>query len=580
MNSKKYSLLYPKEDVVYKKISLTTMHDLGLDSICKQLSVKEAEQNMILNILSKTCDDAYVIGYRCDVFEDILNNKKMREDLMEILDRINFIRDYGGINQEYDEKTNIWDLMHRLDEINDYIKCVDALHECLSDKKIKSEGLIGLREYIEKIYSDNGFAQLKEDISKLNFDTSKLKSITVGINLNSRFEAVGIGLVSINNKYFTESGIISNFCGHISSKDKINDDVKWKENYKYHSLETHDFSSATEFLHKAAGMGLALKNPIFATTGVAAVAEDDSTKEITHYMDRVVNQMISGMVKKLKDVLNRYVSITITDMTDLIPELFYYIKWAEFVEKQTEKGTHFAKPEVIKTSDKDKQDVFLAKARGIYNIKLAVSDEGKSENIVTNDIDFDKEHRVYILTGANRGGKTTITQTIGQLFVLAQGGIYIPGEEFKFSPTDCVYTHFPADEDKTFDLGRLGEECKRFKEMYSESTEKSLLLMNETFSTTSFEEGYYIARDSVRAILSKGVRTVYNTHMHKLAYDIDELNNDNNQGKAYSLIVHNEGEKRSYKIEIAPPTGKSFASDIAKKYGVTYDLLTKRDLTI
>ena len=43
--------------------------------------------------------------------------------------------------------------------------------------------------------------------------------------------------------------------------------------------------------------------------------------------------------------------------------------------------------------------------------------------------------------------------------------------------------------------------------------------MNESFSTTSFEEGYYIAKDSVRAILHKGMRTIYNTHMHKLAFD-------------------------------------------------------------
>lgn len=53
------------------------------------------------------------------------------------------------------------------------------------------------------------------------------------------------------------------------------------------------------------------------------------------------------------------------------------------------------------------------------------------------------------------------------------------------------------------DLGRLGEECKRFKAIYEEADSRSLLLMNESFSTTSFEEGYYIAKDSVRAILHK-----------------------------------------------------------------------------
>ena len=102
------------------------------------------------------------------------------------------------------------------------------------------------------------------------------------------------------------------------------------------------------------------------------------------------------------------------------------------------------------------------------------------------------------------------------------------------------------------------------------------MLLNETFSTTSFEEGYYIAKDSVRAILDKGIRTIFNTHMHKLAFDIGEMNDENADGKAYSLIIHSDGSRRSYKIELAPPAGKSYASDIAEKYGVTYDMLVNR----
>lgn len=54
-------------------------------------------------------------------------------------------------------------------------------------------------------------------------------------------------------------------------------------------------------------------------------------------------------------------------------------------------------------------------------------------------------------------------------------------DSFSFHPADCIYTHFPADEDKTMDLGRLGEECRRFRQIYSDSMKNSLLLLNETF---------------------------------------------------------------------------------------------------
>ena len=211
MESKKYSLLFPNGDFKCKKISDTAMHDLGFDQICKKLSPKESEQNYIMKVMSQMYAEPEAAEYRCDIFEDVLGSRELRDNLMKVLDRISFLKDYGSFKREYDENSGMWDLMHRLDEINDYIQCVDSLHECLEGKNIHSKGFIGLKEYVEKIYSDNGFDELKKDISQLNFDTSELKSITIGINLNNRFEAEGIGLISINSKYFTKPGVLGNF---------------------------------------------------------------------------------------------------------------------------------------------------------------------------------------------------------------------------------------------------------------------------------------------------------------------------------------------------------------------------------
>ena len=59
--------------------------------------------------------------------------------------------------------------------------------------------------------------------------------------------------------------------------------------------------------------------------------------------------------------------------------------------------------------------------RDVYNLKLGIkSANGENLNIVTNDIDFNDDRRIYILTGPNRGGKTTITQAVGLAFLLAQ----------------------------------------------------------------------------------------------------------------------------------------------------------------
>lgn len=570
---KKISLLYPKgENEGFQIMSEVTMHDLGFDTICEAVAdKKDAQQAMIMRVLSKMTDDPYVARYRSDIFEDIYKNPDMCKRMMEILDKINFLRDYGSFKKKYEEASGIWELMHRLEEINEYIGYVEAIYQCLSIADIQSEGLLGLREYINEIYHDNGFEDLKKDISKLKSSTQDLKSVTVGINLNERFEADSIGLISINNKYFTKSNVIGNFYDKIASRNPIKDGTTWDGAYKFHPINPvkEDFQNTLE---KSVMVNVASSNPLLVGN-LAAVPTGDAAEDVTRYMDRVTNHMLSLIVKNLRDTLNKYVSVSITEITNLIPEFSYYIRFAEYIKKLEKHGLKFSKPQIADEKESD----CMMRARGIYNMKLASVAISEQTEIITNDLDYDKEHLVYILTGANRGGKTTITQAIGQLFVLAQGGIRIPGESFLFQPVDAVYTHFPADEDKTMDLGRLGEECKRFKELYFAATKNSLLLLNETFSTTSFEEGYFIAKDAIRAVLHKGIRTLYNTHMHKLAFDIDSFNEEDNEGKAVSLIVKAETGLRSFKVEMAPPEGMSYAKDIAEKYGVTYEMLMEEN---
>lgn len=548
------SLLTPPACVPdYKILSDAAIHDLGLDYLCGQITEKKSEQTLCLSILSKMTDNAEVTRYRSDVFSDIYRNEAMRDEMLRILDKINFLRDYGSIGRTYEESAGIWDLMHRLDELKDYIQCVEAIFKSLSDADVHSEGLLRLQKYIDDLYHDNGFAELKKDIESLRATTADLRSVTVGINLNERFEADGIGLISINGKYFTKSSLIDNFCEKISMKDMIKSDTDWKEEYKYHPIAAETSKMPD----------------IVSRRGIALIPDGDMMEDIPRYMNRVTSQMLTSVVKKLKSILDQYVSVTITDITDLIPEFIYYVRFAEYIKKLSSHGLHFCKGNLSAEVVEER----MMRAKAFYNLKLAAMVVEKKETIVSNDLDFDREHLVYVLTGANRGGKTTVTQAVGLLFVLAQGGIYVPADSFSFHPADCIYTHFPTDEDKTMDLGRLGEECRRFRQIYSDCTKNSLLLLNETFSTTSFEEGYFIAKDAVRAILDKGIRTIYNTHMHKLAENLEELNCSYQDVKAVSLIVKADGGNRSFQIEMAPPEGMSYADDIARKYGVTYEML-------
>ena len=553
-----------------KLLSETAVHDLGLDSVCKKLSDKAQEQSLILGVMSRICADPEVVQFRLDVFEDIYNNPGFRARMLEILDKIDFLRNYGSFRRDNEETSGTWDLVHRLEEIRDYIGYVEALQECLGKANIKSKGLTGLMTYIDNIYKDNAFKELKQDVANLKANTSNLKSVTVGINLNERFEAKEIGLISINGKPFTKSLILENFTSRLAGRDNLNEDGTWDGSTRFQQFSTSsDAGDGFMGMIKARAM---LTNPMLAMT-LASVPDEDMSKDVTRHMDRISDHILSKTVKNLKEVLNKYVGLSIMNITALIPEFIYYVRWAEYVKRHVDNGFAFSKAALL---PQDKTGVSMH-AGDFYNLKLADFVE-KASDIVVNDLDFDEQRNLYLLTGANRGGKTTITQAVGLLYVLAQGGIFVPAGRFEFRPVDDIFTHYPADEDKTLDYGRLGEECKRFRELFAQCSPDSLLLLNETFSTTSFEEGFFIAKDAVRAILKKGTRCIYNTHMHKLAADLESLNAESAaegaEVKAESLVALSDGGQRSFKVKVAPPQGMSYARDIAEKYGVTYEMLT------
>lgn len=563
------SILSPREleDYEYQSISETAFHDLGMDIICSKLTNKPEEQSMIRRVLSRITADPEVVQYRCDVFADFMHFPDMRNQMLKLLEKVNYLQDYVRKKRNYDKLEGAWDLLHRLAEINDYIACVEMMVQCLEGTDISSEGLLHLKEVFAAVYHDAAFEELKKDIASLKATTANLKSVTLGINLNDRFEADSIGLISINDKPFSQSNILADFLGKITAREDVKKGNDWNGSYSYQAVNSADVKNSAAFENMMVGITAGI-NPLMGLgLGLAKMQNHEQGTEVMQYMDRISNHLIGAVVKNLKGVLDKYVTISIYRIANLVPEFIYYIRWAEYMEDLMARGYTLCEAHIAEEDGKER----VMHARGLYNLKLASASE--AETIVTNDLDFDSEHRVYILTGANRGGKTTITQAVGQLFVLAQGGIYVPAESFTFHPADNIFTHFPADEDKTMDFGRLGEECSRFRELYNAATENSLMLLNETFSTTSFEEGYYIAKDASRAILKKGVRTIYNTHMHKLAMELDQIDDGSFTDHAASLVMRSDEGKRSYKVYVAPPEGLSYARDIAEKYGVTYEML-------
>lgn len=511
-------------------VSSDAIKDLDIAYIVEMVSKNDTEKKWILEILQCICTDRETIQYRAEIFDDFIKDQELRRNLADIVGELKVLKEIQNSRISVVDYSCVWQLINRLKELYSYIVCIEKLKECLQKAKPQSEGLQQLSKLVNKVYTGSGFEYLKQDVDRLTEDVSKLKSLTLGVNLDGDLNPVEVQLISINKtKYKDEdSSILKSFAS------------------------------------------------VFAGTFATSVVQGNQHEidPLMNALTKRVDELLHVTVEDLRVTLNKYVDISGYQVTKLIPELIYYLRFAEITKKLCKCGLPMTKAIM---QDEEKEDI-----QEFYNIKLGLFDLDKSgdQDIVKNNLHFNEHHREYILTGPNMGGKTILTQGIGLLYLFAQNGLYVPAKKACLRPVDHIFTHFPADENTTVELGRLGEESKRVHDIIENATANSLILLNESFSTTSFSEGLYIAKDVVKAFNYLKARVIYNTHMHELAAEAIEMNVDYNEttGKSVvdsikSLVMGIEGGRRNYVVQIASPTGSSYANDIARKYGIDFNNL-------
>ena len=153
-------------------------------------------------------------------------------------------------------------------------------------------------------------------------------------------------------------------------------------------------------------------------------------------------------------------------------------------------------------------------ARGLYDVCLALH---VGERIVGNDVDAEGLS-LLVLTGANRGGKSTFLRALGLAQLMMQSGMFVGAEAFQADVCAGVFTHYRREEDAAMEGGKLDEELARMSEIADHITRDCLLLLNESFASTNEREGSEIARQVVRAMLDRRIKVCLVTHMYDLAH--------------------------------------------------------------
>jgi DNA mismatch repair ATPase MutS len=159
-------------------------------------------------------------------------------------------------------------------------------------------------------------------------------------------------------------------------------------------------------------------------------------------------------------------------------------------------------------------------ASGLYDPLLVIHGE---RHPAGSDIDA-QASLLVVITGANQGGKSTFLRALGCAQLMMQAGMFVAARAFTGAVAVGVYTHFKREEDESMVMGKFDEELFRMSNIVNRIEPGSLLLCNESLSSTNEREAAIVGGDIVEGLLDCGVRVHLVTHMYafgrRLASDI------------------------------------------------------------
>lgn len=500
-----------------------TIKDLALWEIVDSIARGEAEKRILRDIFTKLPEDINDIRFRQEILKDFMENESLADELTEVLDLIRTLKDYADMKPAMMRQENtLYILLEKLRELSVYVKVTENIVNCLKRYNVNSSGLQRILVQLEAIVDDKWFLQAKADIEKMLESLSNVRSALIGVNFTPDLNIEQVCLVEFHQ-------------------------FPLKSKYKVAEI--------------AASMGSIINAGSAGTSMGTSMGNVRVVDPLLVTMTPQIEKHLKKHFKKIKHIMEGYVQIDGTFITEMYDGLIFYLAMERFARRLQKEGCEICMPVL-----KDTHGSFEIK--DLYNVRLFLAHE---KNIVKNDFSFSRKENLYILTGPNRGGKTIIEQSLGIISLMASIGSFVTASSCIGRPFSNILTHFPIDENMTINYGRLGEEAVRVKEIVAAANENTLILFNETYSTTSATDGLYLSMDLLRVLKELGSAVIFNTHIHELAKAISEMNQWDGESDVISIVMEIKDNVNTFRIKRSEPELKSYAKNIAQKYEITYE---------
>ncbi len=398
-----------------------------------------------------------------------------------------------------------------LDSVDLYCYGVVKLHSSLSSLTVNSEGLLSFSSYLESYIASDKFKEMLEHTKILKQGLDEVK-YTLFIKENK------IRVENYKNEEDYGKTILEVF-------------------ERFRQFDVEDFKA--EF-HKS---------------------------EYANHIEIEILKCVAKLNRALFDDLEGY-CLTYENFIDeyikkFNKEVQFYISYLEYIKPLEDLQLRFCYPQTVQSKNDIQNQEGFDMALGH---KLAKEDRA----VVSNDFYLKGKERIIIVTGPNQGGKTTFARAFGQIHFLASLGLKVPGSKAKLLLFDNIFTHFEKEESIQTLIGKLENDLVRIKDILEKATDRSIVIMNEIFSSTSLHDALFLAQQVLKEIIEADSLCVFVTFLDALTELSDKI------VSMTSTVKDDDVSLRTYKIIRRQADGIAYAISIAKKHSLTYECLIDR----
>lgn len=482
--------------------------DLNIDQIVAAVAGDREHRDLITAVLLRRLRDADAVRYRQEVFRD-LEDPELSARVREFTGRMGEVA--AHLRQldkmPYRHQREGW----LLDAAAVYCNSVTALARYLASARPGSRALRALRDYLTAYAASEAFTALVRE-------TRDRRDALDAIRFCTRIRGDRVE--------------VSRYAGEADYSAEV---LETFERFKQGAARDYRIPYRTE----------------------------PGTNHITAQITELVARLFPDEFAALEDYCRRHAAFVDEGIRRADTEFRFYLAYTDHIGPLRAAGLRFCYPEIPAAASQTSAD-------GTFDLALAHMLVTLDTPVVTNDFRLEDPERVVVVTGPNQGGKTTFARTFGQLHHLAAVGCPVPGRAAVLSLPDRILTHFEREEDIARMTGKLEDDLVRADEIVRAATGRSLVILNETFASTTTSDARFLGTKLITKLTRLGALCVYVTFVDELASLGEQV------VSMMSTVVPENPAERTYHVVRKPADGLAHALAIAEKYDVTYERLRER----